>query len=191
MKQNRTLITLAIATLTMAMATTAQAGTFTQLKVYDNAEAWLFEGEIVEGDAKAFANLLARDPHIILVIDSPGGSALEGFALGRLTMKYRDEVTLVAQRAYSAAGMWWLGDDEPQFLDDKSEVGWHLSYLFGERMDESSAQLLGHLTGKYLSDALDEDTAEALMIDLATIQAEYGKFALRTLRKDGKLRIKK
>lgn len=181
-----------MATLTILAATaTSNAGTFTMIKEIEDSEIWVYEGEVTKGDAKKLESIIKRDPHIIMVIDSPGGDALEGFALGRTTSRYRDEITLVAESAYSAAGMWWLADDDGTFLDDESEVGWHLSYMYGKQVPEHTAQVLGYMTGKYLEDMLDEEIATNMMIAMANLQEKEGKFALMTLRKDGKIRTRR
>ncbi len=175
-----------------ALGTTfASAGTFTRLDDIEKADAYVFKGVIEKGDARKFERLFDTEKHVIVVINSPGGNAMEGLELGRIAIRHQKDVTLVADRAYSAAGMWWLGDDDGTFLRDESEVGWHLPYMRNKRMPEGVAQLIGYEFGKYLTEAVGTKAADAFMNDLAEIQDRYGKNALRTYRKDKQMRIRK
>ncbi|MBS1704242.1 MAG: hypothetical protein JST40_00095 [Armatimonadetes bacterium] len=170
----------------------AQAGTFTSLGATDEGiEMYKYSGEMKLDDAKEYAKLLDKPEHIGILIDSPGGQFVAGLVMGELTAKFRDEVTLVVDHAYSAAGLWALADDDMIFLNDKSELGLHLPYAYGEVMTEAQAQRIGHLMGKYLDDRMGDEAGEAIMEKLADIRDQYGKFAMLVINGAGDVKIKK
>lgn len=147
-----------------------------------SGQTWIvYTGEVVPSDVRKYKALLRREDHIVLVIDSPGGSFYAGIELGRLTQENSDKVTIRFDKAYSAAALWALGDDEPDFLTDDSELGLHLPYVDG-RLGEGEAQKLGYEFGKYIDDVLGSG-ADKVMDALGEMRDKCGKTALLVFRK--------
>lgn len=176
------------------LGSVANAGTFKDISTPETPanEKWIaYEGQIVDADVPVYEKLLQREETIVLIMKSGGGSFAAGVRLGRLTMKYRDEVEIIVDKAYSAAALWTIGDDNYKFLDDKSELGFHLPYIYGSALDAGTEQQIGYICGRYLEDALGENTAMNLMQVMGEIRREYGKMALIVMSPTRKPFVKK
>ncbi len=180
--------------LNVGLAAVAWAGTFTPIKqdANPNVDAYVFSGQMVESDVQTYAAIIGRGRHAVIVIDSGGGNFLTGIAMGRLTMKYRDMVTLVVDKAYSAAALWALGDDSMAWLEETSELGFHLPYVYGQELPAGYEQVAGAMMQDYLRDVFGNgDTAIGFMARLAQLRKAEGKFALITMDKFGKTAVRR
>jgi len=176
-----------------ALAIWSQAGEFTLVKTDTDKKVkiYTYTGEIVKSDVDAYKELLKQTDHIVVGIESPGGNFLTGIELGRETMKSQGKVTLVVVHAYSAAGLWAMGDKGAQFLNDESEIGLHLPYMPKDPLTDGQAMFLGFKMGEYLNEVLpSEEIATNMMADLAEIRDSHPKTAMRVWGKAGKLSIK-
>lgn len=174
----RRFATLAIASLLTA---TSFAGTFRDISSDKTAkgERWIsYTGEVEKKDVAVYESLLKGEDQVILVINSPGGDFESGVKLGKLTRKYRDEVTIYVDKAYSAAALWTIGDDNYDWLDEEAELGLHLPYIYGKEAGAGTDQTIGYIMGRYLEDVFGEDSAALLLSTLGTIRNEFGKFAM-------------
>jgi hypothetical protein len=86
------------------------------------------EGAIVEGDADEFLRLSLEAPEALVVLNSPGGLAMEGINIGRLIRKagYSTAV-LDGHECMSACGLIWLSG-KIKFLAPSALVGFHAVY---------------------------------------------------------------
>lgn len=176
---------IALALAAMAVACVSQAGTFKEVvseKIPEGHKLYMYEGEIKDVDVPAYEKLIKQDEHITIVINSLGGNFIAGVDLGRMTMKYRDEVTLVVDKAYSAAATWALGDDDMAWLNEKSELGLHMPFLVGQDAGAGLDQNLGYIFGRYLEDVFGEETGPKILMRLGEIRSQYGKFAMLVMR---------
>ncbi|MCU0317556.1 MAG: hypothetical protein MUC92_13300 [Fimbriimonadaceae bacterium] len=188
------IVTKTIALVSLVVATVAsQAGTFRQIESPSpRVAAYVYSGTVAQGDERAYGQLLSRHEELIIVIDSPGGNLLAGIQMGQLTRQNDQRVTLVAKQAYSAAGMFWLGDSQPKFLDEESEVGLHLAFSDDPKVNDAFDQTVGYMIGKYFEQMLgDADVAFKLMERLSVMRYDHGRNAMLILTADGKTGIRR
>ncbi|MBL8069360.1 MAG: hypothetical protein JNM28_13005 [Armatimonadetes bacterium] len=174
----RRFATLAVAALA---ATAAFAGTFKDISNEDtpDGERWIqYTGTVANSDLKTYEKLLRGDETIVLVMSSGGGDFYAGIALGKMTRKYRDMVQILVDKAYSAAALWTLGDDDYDWLDDDAELGFHLPYIYAQNATAGTDQKIGYAMGRYLEDVMGRDEADTFMDVLGQIRDEHGKFAM-------------
>lgn len=174
----RRLATLSVAALA---ATSALAGTFKDISNREtpDGERWIYyTGTVTQSDTKTYESLLKGDDMIVLVMDSGGGDFYAGIALGKLTRKYRDMVQILVSKAYSAAALWTVGDDDYDWLDEDAELGFHLPYQYAQNSTAGTNQKIGYEMGRYLETVMGREDAETLMEVLADIRDEHGKFAM-------------
>jgi len=100
----------------------------------DEFNDWHFWGYIDYTVPKYFNKLCkeAKEKELVIriIIDSPGGSALSGYKLCRITKEYK--AVAVAGSflgAHSAAAIWWAGSSEREFKEMGSEVSFHRTYI--------------------------------------------------------------
>lgn len=176
--------TFAIAALTLAAA--SQAGQFEKIDTLkDGTNVYAYTGSMELEDAKTYKQILDRDRHSVIVINSPGGQFVAGLEMGQMTMERDSEVTLIVDMAYSAAGMWALADDKITFLAEESELGLHLPFRAdaetgAEAKKEAQPSLdgeqmfIGYAMGHFLQERFGANAAFAIMNDLAKIRDEFG-----------------
>ncbi len=170
------------------------AGTFRDIPSDETAagERWIsYTGEVEQKDVATYESLLKGEDQIILVINSPGGDFLTGIKLGKLTRNYRDEVTIYVDKAYSAAALWTIGDDNYDWLTEDAELGFHLPYIYGKDAKSGTEQNVGYIMGRYLEDVFGEDDATQFLAALGQIRDQYGKFAMLCFAPDKDPYIKK
>lgn len=185
----------------MLSVAAAQAGTFTEIQ-HDkakNIKAYAYTGTIEMKDVETYKHILSQPEYAMIFVNSPGGQWVAGLELGYLTLKHRGDVTIVVDKAYSAAGMWAMADDDQTWVDEKSELGLHLPYVNKLQasadnfsISEEDWMTVGHKMGKFFEHCLgDEDLAEGMMDKLSSIRASYGKQAMWMFNGAGKDWVKK
>jgi len=119
------------AAMLLFLSSRATAGDFTYLPgpVEDPTYAtFSYTGEVNAGDSKKLVELFAdTDKTLVIVIDSPGGSAYDGIDL-YWTAKRLGIKTVAGSSfgAYSAAAIFWLGGSADMI--EGSIAGFHLAY---------------------------------------------------------------
>ena len=86
-----------------------------------------FEGIVERGDARAVKALVRTHNCKMVLIASPGGSALEGLELYDMAVAEELHTTSVGFGAWSAAAMFWMGGTKTTILPN-SQVGFHFAY---------------------------------------------------------------
>ncbi len=106
----------------------------TEYDATDRYYDWRFYGMIDASVSKYFNKICKEAEHkkliIRIIIDTPGGSALTGYKLARLTKEYN--ATTIAGKfmgAHSAGAIWWAGSEAKDFESVGSVVSFHRAYL--------------------------------------------------------------
>ena len=110
----------------------------------------VFQGHIGFGTYRSLLRAMQQHPDAdFLELNSPGGYAIEGFALARLVKA--SNLTTVTFRYCDSACTLIFAAGKNRFLGQKAVVGFHRSYVFGKPILEgwSSTE---HKMAKYLED---------------------------------------
>ena len=128
---NTKLLQTGLAKLLMGLATTSNAATFDIVSApeYDNVIV-LMNGEISEGDAQRFSDIVATlgATHATIAIQGPGGLVGEALDIGA-QIRIAHFATMVASQTecYSACALIWLAG-ERRYLAQDSIIGVHAAY---------------------------------------------------------------
>lgn len=109
----------------------------------------VLSGEIRSGDADKFSDAASRVKDAIVILDSPGGSVLDGLAIGRI-IRSKQYATAVPERtlcASSCALIWLAG--AMRFAEPSSIIGFHAAYIYkmGKPVETGAGNAL---VGSYL-----------------------------------------
>lgn len=114
-------------------------------------ELIVFSGEIVQGDAGRFLDLIRSVSVGAVLFESPGGNLLEGLRIGR-TIREANFSTGVAPEVAcaSACALAWLGGTT-RYMAPSALVGFHAAYIVEDgRVSESGVG--NALVGAYLNE---------------------------------------
>jgi len=171
----------------------ASAGTFEKIdftaeeqkSLPKNSIYYSFTGTVEESDKDAFEKLSKKHlKNLYVVINSTGGDFITGLLMGYQTMI--NENHIIVENAFSAAGMWALGDKKKVFLDDESQIILHLPYVLQPEKQPELFMQLGCLTRDYLEECFGLEEAKSLMSKMTTLRRENGINAGIVINKKGK-----
>ena len=105
-------------------------------------------GEIVQGDSIRFRELVSQNQVDTVVLNSPGGSLMDGLQIGE-TIRITKLMTYVPATnvCYSACGLIWIAGSE-RIIDSESKVGFHGAFYSTTHQATSDGNAL---IGSYLS----------------------------------------
>jgi hypothetical protein len=108
------------------------------------------DGVIEASDDRKFSNKVFELDKAVVVLNSPGGSALAGIEIGK-TIRLKGFATIVPEKGLcaSACALIWLGG-MPRLISDNANLGFHATYI------EKDGKLLesgvgNALVGRYLT----------------------------------------
>ena len=110
----------------------------------------VLRGEIIEGDAERFNKAASGVGLASVLLESPGGSVVEGLSIGRTIRRLGFSTGVAPNNACaSACALIWLAGS-PRYMDPSALIGFHAAYR------EQDGQLLesgvgNALVGAYLS----------------------------------------
>ena len=108
------------------------------------------DGVIEAGDDRKFSNKVFELDKAVVVLNSPGGSALAGIEIGK-AIRLKGFATIVPEKALcaSACALMWLGG-MPRLITDTGNLGFHATYI--ERGGKQFESGVGNaLVGRYLT----------------------------------------
>lgn len=192
------MIAIVAAVLSIACAATSMAAGYVQIEAVPLAEPdaagdplWVIyiDGEIETGAATRLADLLARQriSRAAVYFNSPGGSLLEGMAIGRL-LRERKFATYVGRRAadpgrptpgvcYSACPFAYAGGTM-RILDDGSVLGLHRARNRVPVSDEAVFEQ------RVSSDATQYLVSMGISTELVRLMAEVSPGEIRLLTRE-------
>lgn len=179
------------ATIALA-ATLAHGGDFklTSTDAKTGAREYHYTGEIVPSDVSKFETILAKTGHVTVTVDSPGGSFVAGLQLGYLAEANSKKLTIVIGQAFSAAAVWALGDDEPQWRDNESALAMHLPFVTDRTgIDSEDDMIVGYMLNEYLEDVVGETAADRLMEGMYAVRKEHGTQGFLVMLPSGKAEV--
>jgi hypothetical protein len=144
----------------------------TPLKDSPNEALIVINGELHSADVENFRTKVAPFSKGVVVLSSPGGSALAGVEIGRL-IRLRGFKTWVLSgfRCESACAIAWLGGS-PRFMGRDALVGFHAAYKLEDgRPQETGAG--NALVGGYLSQLGLSDRAIVYVTSTAPTSMTY------------------
>jgi hypothetical protein len=121
----------------------------------DKSNAVVISGEIVDGDLEKFTNAIKKlnfNKPIMVLLDGPGGSFLEGIDIGRIINKQQMNTVAVGECASACAYIWLAGKRAIIDTDKQARVGFHSPYYvdkFGNKKSDNSASAI---LGAYLKE---------------------------------------
>jgi hypothetical protein len=173
--------------LTMLCSCFSLAGTFEKMELEKKTDyVWYqFTGTIEKSDLEVFKNLAEKHGNkLFMVITSAGGDFITGLSLGVVTIDKK--VNVCVNKAYSAAGIWALGDKTRVYLDEKSELGIHLPYSVKPESKPELWMNLGCIYRDYLEIIFDLTIARDLMREMTDLRANYATDSMIVYTKAGK-----
>lgn len=150
-----------------------------------NSIYYSFTGSVEKSDEEVFKKLSKKHlKNLYLVIESNGGDFITGMLLGYEVLL--NENHIIVDRAFSAAGMWALGDKKRVYLNDESELMLHLPYVLEADKQPELFMQLGCLTRDYLEEFFGLEEAKNLMSEMTKLRRENGINAGIIYNKKGK-----
>ena len=124
----------------------------------ENLHIVVLSGDIERSDAERFSEKVSGISKAVVVLDSPGGSVLDGIAIGR-SIRSKGYHTAVPDQTMcaSSCALIWLGGSQ-RFAEDTSLVGFHAAYVY--RNGKAVEVGVGNaLIGSYLNELGLSDSA--------------------------------
>lgn len=137
--------------------------------------AFHFDGPVTQGDSARLEEAILATGAGLVVINSPGGSAIEGVLLNEVAVRY--SLRTVAGKdfgAWSAAAVFWMGGTREYESSDESLVGMHWAYVPG--IPESNTDLINSLITLAIYDAENHNriNTSVLLLKMEIARSRYG-----------------
>lgn len=168
----------ALATVLSAQA--APAATLTEFCFKDPITgeercAFHFDGPVTKGDSARLEEAILATGAALVIINSPGGSAIEGVLLNEVAVRY--SLRTVAGKdfgAWSAAAVFWMGGTREYESNDESLVGMHWAYVPG--IPEFNTDLINSLITLAIYDAENHNriNTSVLLLKMEIARSRYG-----------------
>ena len=100
----------------------------------------VLSGKVISGDCRELENEISKKLKKIILTNSGGGKASEGYCIGELIRKYKLN-TEIRGRCASSCSRMWLGGVKRRLYDNTSRVGLHGNYRDGYVHDEGIYRL--------------------------------------------------
>lgn len=177
-------------------AQAAPAATLTEFCFQDSLTGeercgFRFEGPVVRGDAARLEEAILSTGASLIIINSPGGSAIEGVLLNEVAVRYHLR-TLAGKDfgAWSAAAVFWMGGTREYESSEDSLVGMHWAYVPG--MPEYNTDLINSMITLTIYDAEQHSRTHTnlLLLKMESARSRYGSqgFVIRTKRTEWEVR---
>ena len=128
----------------------------------DGVSVVSISGEIADGDAERFQNIIRGMGKGMVLLGSPGGAVVPALEIGR-SIREENLATAVPEETLcvSACGLIWLAGAE-RYAEDNSYVGFHAAYTYKQGAPSESG-MANALIGSYLNDLGLPDSAIAFV----------------------------
>ncbi|HLX53537.1 MAG TPA: hypothetical protein VKR58_06335 [Aquella sp.] len=149
-------------------------GTFTKI----TSHKYLYAGIVEPLDLNSLIKLHELNKRKLeITITSPGGVYQTGLDLGLYTKA--NGIRIIVDKAFSAAGLWALGDRHVKFLSTDSIILLHLPYIMSEDYSTNQPELWmneGYELGLYFTDIVgwNKSKTRAVLTKLTELREEYG-----------------
>ena len=134
----------------VANTQTHSAEIFVQKDARDGVSLVGIQGVIEADDDRKFSEIVFGLSKALVVLNSPGGSALAGIEIGK-AIRLKGFATIVPEKALcaSACALMWLGG-MPRLITDSANLGFHATYI--EKDGKQFESGVGNaLVGRYLT----------------------------------------
>jgi hypothetical protein len=137
--------------------------------------ALYFDGMVLPGDAERLEKTVLDSGAVLVLINSPGGSALEGVLLNEVAIRH--SLRTVAGKdfgAWSAAAVFWMGGTREYESQNDSLVGIHWAYMPG--MPEYNTDLINSIITLAIYDAEGHSRVDTqiLLFKMEIARSRYG-----------------